>query len=107
MYGYDVQGQPPPVQDALDLYHILSESDTDLRQPVGLEKQLLQDNSLDADVGQSMLQLLQVIQYNDCSGCLLTNGLLYCWWLLQVIAPPVHQLVWCERLGSPCSWAKL
>jgi len=44
----------------LDLYHILSESGTDLRQPIGLKKQLLQEYSLDADVGQSMLQLLQV-----------------------------------------------
>jgi len=44
----------------LDLYHILSESGTDLRQPIGLKKQLLQTYSLDADVGQSMLQLLQV-----------------------------------------------
>ena len=55
-----VQGETPPMQAALDLYHILSESDTDLRQPVGLEKQLLQGQSLDEDVGQSMLQLLQV-----------------------------------------------
>ena len=56
----NLQGETPPLQAALDLYHILSESDTDLRQPVGLEKQLLSEYSLDADVGQSMLQLLQV-----------------------------------------------
>lgn len=49
----------PPVQTALDLYHILSESGTNLRQPVGLETQLLK-NSLGSEVGQSMLQLLQV-----------------------------------------------
>ena len=49
----------PPVQTALDLYHMLSESDTNLRQPIGLESQLLQ-NSLGSEVGQSMLQLLQV-----------------------------------------------
>ena len=55
-----MQGICPPVQAALDLYHILSESGTDLRQPIGLKKQLLQTYSLDADVGQSMLQLLQV-----------------------------------------------
>ena len=55
-----MQGETPPLQAALDLYHILSESDTDLRQPVGLKKQLLSEYSLDADVGQSMLQLLQV-----------------------------------------------
>lgn len=45
---------------ALDLFNILSESDTDLRQPVGLEDQLLQARSIDSEVGQSMLQLLQV-----------------------------------------------
>ncbi len=56
----DVQGSSLPVQAALDLYHILSESGADLRQPIGLKKQLLQTYSLDADVGQSMLQLLQV-----------------------------------------------
>ncbi len=55
-----MQGSSLPVQAALDLYHILSKSGTDLRQPIGLKKQLLQEYSLDADVGQSMLQLLQV-----------------------------------------------
>ena len=50
----------PKVQAALELYHILSESNTDLRQPVGLEMQLLKDEALDSEVGQSMLQLLQV-----------------------------------------------
>ncbi|KAL3130461.1 hypothetical protein ABBQ38_008282 [Trebouxia sp. C0009 RCD-2024] len=54
-----IKGEVPPVQAALDLYHILSESDTNLRQPVGLEKQLLSEYSLDADVGQSILQMLQ------------------------------------------------
>ena len=50
----------PKVQAALELYHILSESNTDLRQPVGLEMQLLKDEALDSEVDQSMLQLLQV-----------------------------------------------
>ncbi len=50
----------PPVEMALDLFNILSESDTNLRQPVGLEDQLLQARSIDSEVGQSMLQLLQV-----------------------------------------------
>ena len=50
----------PKVHSALELYHILSESNTDLRQPVALEKQLLKDEALDSEVGQSMLQLLQV-----------------------------------------------
>lgn len=44
----------------MELYNILSESNTDLRQPVGLEEQLLKDEALDSEVGQSMLQLLQV-----------------------------------------------
>ena len=51
----------PPVEVALDLYNILSKSDTDLRQPVGLEKQLLKDNDMDSDVAKSMLQLLKVL----------------------------------------------
>lgn len=55
-----MQGDVPPVQTALDLYHMLGESDTNLRQPIGLEFQLLQ-NSLGSEVGKSMLQLLQVM----------------------------------------------
>ena len=55
-----VQGTTPPVQVALDLYNILSESGTNLRQPVALETQLLQEHRMDSDVGRSMLQLLQV-----------------------------------------------
>jgi len=58
----------PPVEMALDLFNILSESDTNLRQPVGLEDQLLQARSIDNEVGQSMLQLLQV------SHCTLSNS---------------------------------
>ncbi|KAL3145886.1 putative 3',5'-cyclic phosphodiesterase pde-3 [Trebouxia sp. C0009 RCD-2024] len=53
-----IAGQQPQVQAAMDLYHILSESDTPLRQPVALETQLLAEH-LDDDVGRSMLQLLQ------------------------------------------------
>lgn len=56
-----VQGELPPVEVALDLYNILSKSDTDLRQPVGLETQLLKDNDMDSDVAKSMLQLLKVL----------------------------------------------
>ena len=55
-----LQGGAPKVQAALELYSILSESNIDLRQPVGLEEQLLKDEALDSEVGQSMLQLLQV-----------------------------------------------
>ena len=44
----------------MDLYHILSESDTHLRNPVALETQLLADEGMDNEVGKSMLQLLQV-----------------------------------------------
>ena len=43
----------------MDLYNMLCESDTHLRQPVRLETQLLKLKTMDAEVGQSMLQLLQ------------------------------------------------
>ena len=56
-----LQGFCPPVQAALDLYRMLSEPGIDLRQPVRLASQLLFDNrDMDTEVGQSMLQLLQV-----------------------------------------------
>lgn len=55
-----MQGDNPSVQEALDIYHILSEGNNDLRQPVGLETQLLKDSSMDSEVGMSMLQLLSV-----------------------------------------------
>ena len=54
-----VQGTVPPLQQALELHSILSQSDTNLRQPVGLEEQLLAGR-MGSDVGQSMLQMLQV-----------------------------------------------
>ena len=50
------------MQEAVDLYNILSESDTNLRQPVGMESQL-KDSTMDSDVAQSMLQLLQVTSH--------------------------------------------
>ncbi len=53
-----VQGDTPPLQQALELHTILSQSDTNLRQPVGLEEQLLMGR-MGSDVGQSMLQMLQ------------------------------------------------
>ena len=57
------------MQKALQLYHILSESNTNLRQPVGLENQLMQ-NDKDSEVGRSMLQLLQVSSPVLCSAVL-------------------------------------
>ena len=56
-----MQGSSPSIHEALDLHFILSKSDTQLRQPVGLEEQLMSDARLDSVVGMSMLQLLQVI----------------------------------------------
>lgn len=55
-----LQGNAPPLQQALELHSILSQSDTNLRQPVGLEEQLLMGR-MASDVGKSMLQMLQVI----------------------------------------------
>lgn len=48
------------MQSALDIYHLLTEGHNDLRQPVGLETQLLKESSMDSEVGMSMLQLLSV-----------------------------------------------
>lgn len=59
------------MQAAVELYDILSESNIDLRQPVGLEEQLLKDDVLDSEVGQSMLQLLQVRTDMRSTSCLL------------------------------------
>ena len=56
----DVQGVMPSKQEALDLSAILHSADNKLRQPVGLEQQLLEHLSMDEEVGQSMVQLLQV-----------------------------------------------
>jgi hypothetical protein len=56
-----VQGSTPPLQQALELHTILSQSGTNLRQPVGLEEQLLMGR-MGSDVGQSMLQMLQARQ---------------------------------------------
>lgn len=50
----------PSVETVIDLYHMLSESGTHLRQPVALEEQLMKDKRMGSDVGKSMLQLLQV-----------------------------------------------
>ena len=46
-------------KQAMDLYNMRCESYTHLRQPVRLETQLLKLKTMDAEVGQSMLQLLQ------------------------------------------------
>ena len=46
------------------MYHVLSESDTNLRQPIELENQLLKHMTMDSEVGQSMLQLLQVRNFH-------------------------------------------
>ncbi|DBB11697.1 TPA: putative 3',5'-cyclic phosphodiesterase pde-3 [Trebouxia sp. C0006] len=52
-------GQAQSSDTALELFNLLSSSDTKLRQPVGLEMQLMQDMRMDSDVSRSMLQLLQ------------------------------------------------
>ena len=72
--GCDGQGGVPKVQAAMELYNILSESNTDLRQPVGLEEQLLKDDALDSEVGQSMLQLLQVLLAESPAGAPVTSA---------------------------------
>ena len=67
-----VQGENPSVQSALDVYHILTEGNNALRQPVGLETQLLKESSMDSEVGMSMLQLLSVSPSHPSLGTLET-----------------------------------
>ena len=50
-----MQGSLPIADIAAHVYNILRRSDTDLRQPVRLEKQLLTDIDMDSKLGQSML----------------------------------------------------
>lgn len=57
------------MQSALDVYHILTEGDNALRQPVGLATQLLKESSMDSEVGMSMLQLLSVCSSNPLPCC--------------------------------------
>ena len=58
---FAVQGETVGMAQILDLRHILTESTTDLRQPIALERQLLESShSTDDEVGLSMLQLLKV-----------------------------------------------
>ncbi|KAL0017820.1 hypothetical protein WJX77_003173 [Trebouxia sp. C0004] len=55
-----IMGDTVGMTQILDLRHILTESTTDLRQPIGLERQLLESShSTDDEVGLSMLQLLK------------------------------------------------
>lgn len=56
-----LQGTVPAVDAILELYQLLLEAGSQLRQPVALEEQLLKHNGLSSDVGKSMLQLLQVL----------------------------------------------
>ena len=55
-----MQAEVPAIEEVINLYKLLSESDTHLRQPVALEQQLLKEQRMGSEVGKSMLQLLQV-----------------------------------------------
>ncbi|KAL0037875.1 hypothetical protein WJX79_003284 [Trebouxia sp. C0005] len=59
LQAFITQATTPSVETVINLYHILSESGTHLRQPVALEEQLMKDKRMGSDVGKSMLQLLQ------------------------------------------------
>ena len=74
-----MQGQAQSSDTALELFNLLSSSDTKLRQPVGLEMQLMQDMRMDSDVSKSMLQLLQV--------CLTFNLTFICSCCYKISAP--------------------
>ena len=50
----------PDNEETVQLFHLLSQANVDLRQPVSLEEQLMEDSDIDADVGAAMVQLLKV-----------------------------------------------
>ena len=54
-----LQGNVPPIEELLGLYNMITQSG-DLRQPVQLEKQLMEDDSMEKEVGMAMVQLLRV-----------------------------------------------
>ena len=90
----------PKVQAALELYDLLKVSNTDLRQPVGLEEQLLKDDAMDTEVGQSMLQLLQVSPLPRLECINLHTFIAACESKLAAVCPlflhaPVHGCVRC------------
>ena len=62
------------MQEAVDLYNMLSDSDTNLRRPIGMANQLLQEG-MDSDVARSMLQLLQVTTAPHVMHCALGSPL--------------------------------
>ena len=53
----------PDNDDTVALFHLLSQANVDLRQPISLEEQLMEDSDIDADVGAAMVQLLKVLQH--------------------------------------------
>jgi len=62
-----LQGRTPENEDTVALFHLLSQANVDLRQPVSLEEQLMEDRELDADVGLAMVSLLKVTS-STCLG---------------------------------------
>lgn len=56
-----MQGHTPDNEATVALFHLLSQANVDLRQPVSLEQQLMEDNDMDADVGLAMVSLLKVL----------------------------------------------
>ena len=60
-----LQGRTPENEETVALFHLLSQANVDLRQPVSLEQQLMEDNDMDADVGLAMVQLLKVRTFHQ------------------------------------------
>lgn len=54
-----LQGSNPSIQDILDVKNLITSS-MDLRAPVMLEQQLLENDNMDTEVGLAMMQLLKV-----------------------------------------------
>ena len=66
-----LQGEMPSNDETVALFHLLSQANVDLRQPISLEEQLMDDSEMEAEVGLAMVQLLKV-RFQPCC-CLLCD----------------------------------
>ena len=61
-----LQGEMPSNDETVALFHLLSQANVDLRQPISLEEQLMEDSEMEAEVGLAMVQLLKVCLKSCC-----------------------------------------
>ena len=54
-----MMGQMPSIHDTLELYNMITQA-RDLRAPVQLERQLMEDLTMEPEVSSALLEMLQV-----------------------------------------------